>query len=820
MDTRSLLSLTIAGALLVMATPAQARGMLGQTFFESLPVHVARAYPQHSDHAPGETVFKLLPHRIDHYLPSRLGSRLVDIGEALPAQDQNAAVPTAETVMSASSGTPLSHVRAIAAGEDHTCALLNNGTVSCWGSNSYRQLGNGTTSDFSVAGPVVNLGRSATAIAAGRWHTCALLDDGTVKCWGSNFSGQLGSGLWAFEPLPPVTVSGLSGVSAITAGRYHTCALLINKTVKCWGSNYYGQLGDGTNNTGYVPVMVNGLNNAIAVVAGGEHTCALLDNGMVKCWGANWYGQLGNGTKDSSTSPVIVSGISSAVALAAGWAHTCAQLSDGTVRCWGNNFSGQLGNRTSDCISTVPVTVSGLNNSTAISAGASHTCALLNDGTVRCWGDNQYGQLGNSNVTDKSTTPVVVSGLNNAMSIAAGYEHTCARLSNGTVRCWGRNTFGQLGHNIGFRRAIPTPVANLSEPATSLAAGQSHTCALVNNGTVYCWGRNNWGQLGNGTTIDRSTPVPVSGLNGVAAIAAGEYHTCALLNNGTVRCWGSNWAGQLGNGTWRSHSTPVVVSGLSNAIAIAAGDFHTCALLNDGRVMCWGDNWYGQLGDGTTDYRGLPVSVINLGGLARAIEAGANHTCALLNNGEMRCWGYNWAGQLGNGTQNNSTIPVAVNGLNNVTAISAGYSHTCALLSNGTVMCWGWGCQSGLPNRLTPTLIDGLNNVTSLSSGYYHVCALLGDRTVRCWGSGRAGQLGNGKTERSSTAPAIVVGLSDATAIGAGEYHTCARLNNGFVHCWGDNWAGQLGNGERGHTAQPITVLTASSTFLPFVRRP
>ena len=261
-------------------------------------------------------------------------------------------------------------------------------------------------------------------------------------------------------------------------------------------------------------------------------------------------------------------------------------------------------------------------------------------------------------ITIQSSGDAATSSLRNR--VAAGGFHSCYLFNTGAVRCWGGNEFGQLGDGTTVDRSSPVAVSGLSSGVVAITGGGTHTCALLNTGAVNCWGENWAGQLGDETTVDRSSPTAVSGLSsGVVAITGGRYFTCALLNSRAVKCWGENFGGQLGDGTTDNRSSPVAVSGLpSGVLAISAGGYHACALLNSGAVECWGENFYGQLGDGTTDnQRSSPAAVSGLSSGVVAISAGFEHTCALLNAGAVKCWGDNEYGEVGDETTVNRSSP-------------------------------------------------------------------------------------------------------------------------------------------------------------------
>jgi len=370
-------------------------------------------------------------------------------------------------------------------------------------------------------------------------------------------------------PPPPTPTAKPATAIAISAGDGYTCALTTAGGVKCWGENYEGQLGDGTATGRLAPVDASGLTSGVtAISAGSNHTCALTAAGGVKCWGAR-----GTASSESWT-PVDVSGLTSGVtAISAGVLHTCALTTAGGVKCWGSNVAadgtartyGQLGDGTQSDRST-PVDVTGLTSGvTAISAGRQHTCALTAAGGVKCWGGNIYGQVGDG--TDAGRlTPVDVTGLTSGVTaISAGLLHTCALTTAGGVKCWGYNGDGHLGDGTRDSRLTPVDVTGLTSGVTAISAGSVHTCALTVAGAVKCWGFNVNGRLGDGTETGRLTPVDVSGLTtGVTAISAGREHTCALTAGGGVKCWGNNENGALGDGTTRRRLTPVSVVGFPN----------------------------------------------------------------------------------------------------------------------------------------------------------------------------------------------------------------------------------------------------------------
>jgi alpha-tubulin suppressor-like RCC1 family protein len=346
---------------------------------------------------------------------------------------------------------------------------------------------------------------------------------------------------------------GYATVRAISTGRSHTCAALSSGTVRCWGDNRVGQLGDGTETNRSEPVPVNGLTEVVSVSAGNDHTCALLASGEVRCWG---YAPV-----QSSKIPVVIQGVGKAEAISVG-SYACALVS-GAVRCWGESLYG-LGDGTTDRSATA-VAVSGIGNATAISVGDDYACAVVGrtgsaPGEARCWGYNDSGQLGNGTTT-YSPVPVPVGTIVAPQSISAGGLHTCSFLpGTGQLSCWGNNSTRQLGvTTTGTKNSTPIPVFS---NVRGVDTGGGHTCAMLGNGSVQCWGWNSLGQVGNGTTGQTANPVTITSMQGAVAIGVGSVHTCAVMPGGIAHCWGSNEHGQLGTGGVADQRSPTRVQGL------------------------------------------------------------------------------------------------------------------------------------------------------------------------------------------------------------------------------------------------------------------
>lgn len=372
---------------------------------------------------------------------------------------------------------------------------------------------------------------------------------------------------------PVYTDSIIYPLVQVDSGNNFTCALAKGGIVSCWGSNSSTQLGtgiDSSENSSSKPVRIRSLTGAKAIATGTNHACAINSSGGVVCWGAGTSGQLGNDEVSNYSSPDDVYNLASGISsISAGEIHTCAINSSGAISCWGSNNNGQIGVDescgTSGIALSRPRSVSGL-SATSISAGLYHTCAVREtDGALRCWGDNAYGQMGNNQSGTDVCTPTATSdNLANVKKVTAGGYHTCALLNTGALYCWGRNEQGQVGVNSGtLKFTTPQAITSLGTSVTDIAAGKMHTCALTSDKKVYCWGQT----PGVGASTEIS-PTEITSLSGIGtAVTAGDSFTCLQTTTWTgIKCWGTNASGQLGDGTSSDNTTPQDVISLSKSL--------------------------------------------------------------------------------------------------------------------------------------------------------------------------------------------------------------------------------------------------------------
>lgn len=625
-------------------------------------------------------------------------------------------------------------------------------------------------------------------VVIGLYHACALLADKSVTCWGANSSGELGIGTADSKNHPPTVVTGLTNVVTLVAGNSHTCAILSDKSVKCWGSNGIGQLGDNTQENRTQPVSVLNsdatapLTNVLHLSASSSHTCAVIGasasatQGAVQCWGDNYYQRI-DATASSSVkykTPHATKWTLGVSKVAAGSQHTCVLKTGNALDCIGDATAASM-TKTSGFAAS------------EISAGYYHSCALMNDKRVQCWGNNNEGRLGNNTTTNSSAnTPVVAQGISNATQLSVGNGHSCA-LEGSQIKCWGNNSYKQLGTGHEAYNKVPTLVKGINN-ATQVTTGYYSSCAILDNQALTCWGRAailNKSSL----TLKHLQPITVpfnpdvklltGAPKSITQAVTGEDFMCLLLEDKTVMCKGANDQGQLGIGNQNAKTQLTLVPNLNNVIQLSAGYQHVCALLENNTVKCWGLNYYGQLGDGSTSNQATPTLVQNIS-TATQIGTGEYYSCALLQDKRVKCWGANNANQLTAAAGTRETSPFAIAGLTGVTQISVGKYHTCALKGNKKVACWGnnsSGQSSGAANSVdAPTEVATLANVTQISTGDYYSCALLENQQVKCWGVRHGSDASVGE-KRSAT---LVQGVANAKQL----VKSCALLDDHSLKCW------------------------------------
>ena len=721
------------------------------------------------------------------------------------------------------SGSQLSG-QMVSAGGAHTCAILSGGVLKCWGYNSNGQIGDGSTADNSVPSEI-DSGTGYKKVTTGQWHTCGITVADKVKCWGAGNQGQIGNGSTSSSNSVPVAIDTATSYSEISAGYQFTCGITTTGVLKCWGDNTsYGMLGDGTTTDRLVPTVIDSGTSYSRVATGQDHTCAITTTGVLKCWGRNNYSKVGDGTTTTRLTPVIIDSGVSYAEISLGQFHTCGVTTTGVLKCWGDNSRGQIGDGSFvSPVSTPKIIDSGVSYS-QVDLGTSHSCAIKADGGLMCWGSNDQNELGDGakalTIADVVAPKEIDLGTT-YLSVSSGSYFSCGVTSGSDIKCWGYNEHGRLGDSgVELRR---TPVAiNSGYSFTKLALGSGPSvaglelgrsiCGLNSLGELKCWGENKNGQVGVGSFGGSySILKPVDQVNTFKDVSVGGNFSCAVSSAGQLKCWGKNNYGQLGDGTQVNKSSPIAVDEETTYSSIVASYGHACGITTAGALKCWGLNSYGQLGDGTNQNKFMP-QLIDSGVSYASISLGAYHSCGITTTGALKCWGNNFYKQLGSGgSPMTSTSPMIIDSGVQYSKISLGYAHTCGITTTGVLKCWGYNNYSqlgdgGTATASSPLVIDSGVTYSSIELGDNHTCAITSTGVLKCWGRNTYGQVGDGTSGTIVALPAVIDSGVEYSDITAGETTTCGITTAGVYKCWGLNEVGQHGDGRLVFASVPTNV--------------
>jgi alpha-tubulin suppressor-like RCC1 family protein len=748
----------------------------------------------------------------------------------------------------------------------NVCAVTGNGELYCWGDgDATHMMANGPNVTAAQLLPYKAIGGNFYKLAGGfagfaladtkphntapidiaqdkfsssALHNCVLKADNTLWCWGDNTTYNLGDTTIAPKDAPvSATNAGANNGrwSSISAGNNgHTCAINVDGNGYCWGRNTNGEVGNGA--TGGSVQMATVLSSYAGpwskLFAGNGTTCGIKPDGTAWCWGIDTSGQLGNGATGTQTSPAAgaaVAGNLTWKTLSLNSTHACGITTDDRAYCWGSDSTGQLGNDSAISANQVsPVPVLDTGRWKTIAAGALHTCGIKMDGTAWCWGLGGNGRLGNGAITNTST-PVLVADPGPWLHIVAGSNKTCGIKMDGSLWCWGMDQNGALGNGAAVTadQTIPVPVDGGGSWIAIGAGGGSHTCGMKSDNSVWCWGSDSTGLLGNGpaVTANQHSPYPVTnmpspptftwGPSGTGATPAADLNIGTMpLRNSTNNTsfslsttlgarmlessfFGNNLIDALDSGT----AAQISLSGpnfantfgfdsQSGSFGFARGQGWISGLYNDLEISRTGNVGVGTFGDPTAK---LDIA----GGLRLTNDA----TCTVAKAGTIR---YNAGLQYCNSAgswvalqKSPSSGPTPWD-LTKV-GIGADSQHSCGIKSNGTLWCWGYALDGRLGNGSTspdqPSPIQiGVDAWAHIAVGDSHTCAIKADRTLWCWGDDGNGVLGNGAPTADQLTP-LQIGVDTWALISTGGSHTCGIKTNGTLWCWGGAFFGKLGNG-------------------------
>ena len=683
----------------------------------------------------------------------------------------------------------------IAAGKGHGLAVEADGKVWSWGENTYGQLGlaseNSATPMCMDAFP-----NKILRVGAGDTHSLAVDQMGNVYAWGNNANRQLGPNVTGNQTQTPTLISSLSNIEEAEGGASFSVARNSSGQVYTWGNNTYGQLGNNTTTSTSTPQCAISSNDVIRVSAGGNFALALKKDGTVWSWGQNTDGQLGRYTSSNNKLPAQISGLGDIVDIAAGERHALALQRDGTVWAWGCNDDGELGNANAwDHYAPVQV----LSGAQSISAGAGFSVVIMEDGTAKAFGENSSGQLGlgeQAGTGDSSAEPAEVVGVQNACLLECGYAFTMLLTEDGKLYVWGDELIDSF--------VPPAPVAGMTD-VKEVAAGNGFSIAVKNDGTAWHWGYDlfdeNISVVVTGGSVD--TPTQIQGMSGIISAAAGMDHALLLKNDGTVWAWGLNCTGEVGDNTTTMRPAPVQVTGLSDVVAIAAGAYHSLALKEDGTVWSWGSNSSGNLGLGDTQMRTVPTQVTSLTTPMAMIASGDYHSmAAAAQSSTAYFWGNNGDGQLGDNTTANKMNPTPQTFGGAVQKLSGGYRQSVVDYAPNNDLASRISAYSGSIDGLSSRQVFGSVASKAVSyAGSYQALLRFPEEENKIVVYGE------------DQPPAYFPAFRD---FAIGEDHVLAITEDDTLWSWGGNGNSQLGHEANGYYATPVEISKAFQSYDSF----
>ena len=593
--------------------------------------------------------------------------------------------------------------RSLASGLDGSCGLHQDGSLWCWGNNAEGEVGDGTTMD-RLEPVAVGTDLDWRSIERGLYETCAIKADGSLWCWGHSFG------------ITPQHV-GTDSWRDLTIGPLHTCGVHVDGSLWCWGSNQFGQLGNGDISGATQPSPVKiGTATWLEVAAGVRYTCGIQSDHSLWCWGVTDQG--GNNFL-TSYAPVQLGSDVGWTNLSSGEYHLCTQKLDHSWWCFGANVEGDLGDGT---VTTRPLPVAVLGSFSDLEPSDENTCGITPANEIQCWGSNDEGQLGLGYTAD-SDVPVSVATSSTSLAVAS--DESCSIDGAQRLSCWGA-----------YISRVPTQLAGLW---TRVTGGDSYKCGLQPDGSLWCWGNNASGQLGNGSTVDAVTPTRVGASTWNQVTAGHQNRPCGLQSDNSLWCWGAGvpTPQRIGTATWAS---------------IATSGRHACAIAPDATLWCWGRNEEYQTGLGSNaSYEIAQPTQINSTQHWLAVSTGDTHTCAIANDHALWCWGDSSHGELGTGSSSTLAATPMLIDSDSWSRISAGTYRTCGIKTDGSLWCWGYLTSPyGNALRLVPTRVGTEANWADVDANYFQSCARKTDNTTYCWGYGATGAIGDGHAWRET----------------------------------------------------------------------